>query len=50
MTGDDREELSFEISIPRGAGFQRHQPVGRVDGEGVLFIPDLFLLDLTGKS
>lgn len=50
MTEDNRGELSFEIAIPRGVGFQQHQPVGREYDKGDLFIPDLFLFDLIGKS
>lgn len=48
MTEDNRG--AFEISIPRGAGFQLYQPVGSEYGKGVLFIPDLFSFDLIGKS
>lgn len=50
MTEDDREELSFVTSIPRRAGFQLHQPVGRESGKPVLFICDLLLFDLIRKS
>lgn len=50
MTKDDREELSLEIAILRGAASQQHRPAGREGGEGVLFIPDLLLFDLIGKS
>ena len=51
MTEDDREELPFVTSILRGAGFQLHAPASwRGEGEGVLFIHDLFLLGLIGKS
>lgn len=50
MTEDNREELSLETAIVRGAASEQHWPVGREYGEGVLFIPDLFLFDLIGKS
>lgn len=49
MTEDNRGAV-FVTSILRGAGFQLDQPVGRESGEGVLFIRDLFLFDLIGKS
>lgn len=50
MTEDNREELSLETAILRGAASQQHRPAGRECGEGVLFIPDLLLFDLIGKS